>query len=412
MILRRLRTSQYRAFAREAVVELRPLTLLFGYNSAGKSALLRALPLVAESITGASGPLALDGAARGSSFLDVRSRWASGTARMRFGLDWDDGTELDVELVHHASMQREVIETLTLRAPNAPTLTVESDLPDERAEDVAPYRMGEERGRIEFRGWIPQGVMGISRRDELLALGDRLRQTSSSIHWLGALRVPPARLFGLTGVRQRLDVDGAGAGEVLARDSMSPTSEVLKRVDAWYREATRHELQVRAQASGSGQRYYLNLRPLRAPDGVHLSDTGEGMTQVLPVITLGALALLGKLGANPILALEQPELHLHPRAHEHVARFLVEVASKATVVVETHAENLLLAVQLAIASGQIAASNVIVHWVRSTEEGPSYVETIRFDSDARPSQWPPDVFAEDQILKRKILELRHGERAP
>lgn len=136
------------------------------------------------------------------------------------------------------------------------------------------------------------------------------------------------------------------------------------------------------------------------------------MTQVLPVITLGALASLGKLGAAPILALEQPELHLHPRAHEHVARFLVEVASNATVVVETHSENLLLAVQVAIASGQVAAEDVVVHWVRATEEGPSYVETIRFDRAARPSLWPQDVFAEDKALERRILELRHGARVP
>lgn len=73
MILRRFRTSQDRAFARAAVVEPRPLTLLFGCDSAGKSALRRCLPLVAEPITSESGPLALDGAAaRGGSFFELR----------------------------------------------------------------------------------------------------------------------------------------------------------------------------------------------------------------------------------------------------------------------------------------------------------------------------------------------------
>ena len=42
-------------------VELRPLTLFFGYNSAGKSALIRALPLLRDSTrSDLLGPLDLD----------------------------------------------------------------------------------------------------------------------------------------------------------------------------------------------------------------------------------------------------------------------------------------------------------------------------------------------------------------
>ena len=136
------------------------------------------------------------------------------------------------------------------------------------------------------------------------------------------------------------------------------------------------------------------------------------MTQVLPVITLGALAMKGRLGETPILAIEQPELHLHPRAHAHVATHLMAVARHATVVVETHSENFLLAVQLAIASGDIPAEDVILHWVQATDEGPSFVETITFDEKARPSAWPPGVFAEDRDLSRQIIEKRHGLASP
>jgi hypothetical protein len=63
-------------------------------------------------------------------------------------------------------------------------------------------------------------------------------------------------------------------------------------------------------------------------------------------------------------------------------------------------------VQVAIAQGDIPAEDVIVHWVRGTREGPSFVETIHFDDKARPSMWPPGVFAEDRELQRRVLELR------
>jgi AAA15 family ATPase/GTPase len=43
MALSSYMVENYRPFAERTTIELRPLTLLFGYNSAGKSALLRAL---------------------------------------------------------------------------------------------------------------------------------------------------------------------------------------------------------------------------------------------------------------------------------------------------------------------------------------------------------------------------------
>lgn len=68
--------KNYRSFVDRTTIELRPLTLLFGYNNYGKSTLLRILPLLADSLNGQSRtPLALDSpAVRGSHFNDLLSR--------------------------------------------------------------------------------------------------------------------------------------------------------------------------------------------------------------------------------------------------------------------------------------------------------------------------------------------------
>ena len=415
-ILRGVRLVDYRGFVREVSVSLRPLTLLFGYNSAGKSALLRALPLIAESIRSETGPLALDRpAARGSTFKEVRTRWSAGD-RMSFGLDWADRDEsLNMEITHLASTQREVVETLRLRDAERGELRFEIDLADERATDITTYTLDRERGRIRFDGWYPTIVDGFTRADISERLGattSELKRVADSVHWLGAMRSQPARALPLIGSSTRIAEDGAGTIEVLARESLASGSDVIEVVSAWFQQATRHVLEVQQQAAGGTSLFHVELRPLRAPFGIHLADTGEGMTQVLPVITLGALAMKGRLGETPILAIEQPELHLHPRAHAHVATHLMAVARHATVVVETHSENFLLAVQLAIASGDIPAEDVILHWVQATDEGPSFVETITFDEKARPSAWPPGVFAEDRDLSRQIIEKRHGLASP
>lgn len=410
MLLHRVRLKNYRAFVREAAISLRPLTLLFGYNSAGKSALLRALPLIAESIRWKTGPLALNGRATpGSTFRDVRTRWSAGD-RLSFGLDWSDrDASLDVEIAHLASTQREIIEMFRLRDGELGELCFEVDLADERATDITTYALDDEHGRIRFDGWCPadvEGFAGVGVHQRLTELNVKLKRVAHSVHWLGALRAQPERYLPL--VRSSITENGAGTIEVLARESLSVGSNVVQTVSEWFQQATRHELRVREQPVGGTPHFHVELRPLNAPLGIHLADTGEGMTQVLPVITLGALAMNGRLGDSPILAIEDPELHLHPRAHEEVAAYLVEVAKYATVVVETHSENILLKVQLAIATGKLQPEDVIIHWVRATDEGPSFVETITFDEKARPSAWPPGVFAEDRDLARRLIEERHG----
>jgi len=414
MLLRGVRLQNYRAFVREVTISLRPLTLIFGYNSAGKSALLRALPLIAESIRSETGPLSLGGtgrASRGGTFRDVRTRWSPGD-RLLFGLDWADvDASLKIEIVHLASTQRQVIETLRLRDTARGELRFELDIADERAADITTYTCDGEHGRIRFDGWLPSQVEGFTRPDvaeRLRDAGGALKRVAEAVHWLGALRAQPRRHVPIVGSKDRIAEDGAGTIESLARESLAPNSDVIQGVSAWFEKATKHTLAVRQQAAGETPIFHVELLPLRAPLGIHLTDTGEGMAQVLPVITLGALAMAGRLGEAPILAIENPEMHLHPRVHADVADHLIAVAKHATVVVETHSENFMLAVQLAIARGQIATQDVVVHWVSSTEEGPSFVETITFDDKARPSAWPPDVFAEDRELARQLIAQRHG----
>ena len=62
-MLSAFRVREYRCFRDWTEIELRPLTLLFGYNGAGKSALIRLLPALMESVRAQGAPLALEGKA-------------------------------------------------------------------------------------------------------------------------------------------------------------------------------------------------------------------------------------------------------------------------------------------------------------------------------------------------------------
>ncbi|WP_020503887.1 AAA family ATPase [Lamprocystis purpurea] len=67
-----LKLQAYRSFRDETSIDIRPLTLLYGFNQAGKSTLVRLLALLADSLAPGAGPLDLRSpAARGATFKEL-----------------------------------------------------------------------------------------------------------------------------------------------------------------------------------------------------------------------------------------------------------------------------------------------------------------------------------------------------
>ena len=82
----------------------------------------------------------------------------------------------------------------------------------------------------------------------------------------------------------------------------------------------------------------------------NLIDVGYGVSQVLPVITE-----LRRRDACPMMLLQQPEVHLHPRAQAALGTLLCEVAaSRRQLVVETHGDYLIDRVRMAVRDGDTA----------------------------------------------------------
>lgn len=424
--------NNYRAFADPTRLELRPLTLLFGYNSAGKSALLRWLPIVAASTEAdATSALALDAdAARGATFDEILSRYASSGAKLSLGLEWSsvdtsEAIDLELRLLWESRKKQQIVEHLRVEGGAEPhgldaSWTLDVDAPVEQRRYAVRIDDGPVHERaISFEGLVPDpGAFEGSAAEDLMAkLAACMRRMRSDTHWLTALRAVPDRSTVLGAPPRRMGSNGARAGEFLAHDRRDDGS-LLARVSQWYEKATGHRLDVRIDSVASEDRFSLVLVSEGSAEPIHvpLLDTGEGMAQVLPVLVLGALAGLGRLGDTPVLLLEHPELHLHPGLHPALAEFFCELAAQlpgSTTIIETHSENLLLRVQLAIARGELSADRVIVHWVRSLSEGPAVVDSVTFDELARPQgDWPPGVFSADIRLARELLELRRKRGAP
>ena len=124
----------------------------------------------------------------------------------------------------------------------------------------------------------------------------------------------------------------------------------------------------------------------KSTDMVSIADVGFGLSQTLPVV-------VALLVAEPeqLVYLEQPEIHLHPRAQANLAQLLVDAANRGVrVVVETHSELLIRRVQSLIAEDKIAAEKVKLHWFSQDDNGFTKVTTAELDETGAFGDWPED----------------------
>jgi hypothetical protein len=123
-----------------------------------------------------------------------------------------------------------------------------------------------------------------------------------------------------------------------------------------------------------------------AHDLVSIADVGFGVSQSLPVIVALLAAQPGQL-----VYLEQPEIHLHPLAQRGLAGVLCDAVEKGVATVaETHSAILLREIQTLIATGRLRKEDVALHWLRRNDQGETTVKTAELDDKGAYGDWPED----------------------
>jgi energy-coupling factor transporter ATP-binding protein EcfA2 len=99
----------------------------------------------------------------------------------------------------------------------------------------------------------------------------------------------------------------------------------------------------------------FQVRVKSAGPDANLVDVGYGVSQALPIIVDSILA-----PKNRVVLVQQPEVHLHPKAQAALGSFFCELARDNTkqFVIETHSDYLVDRVRMAVAQGQISAESV------------------------------------------------------
>jgi predicted ATPase len=388
----------------EADVEIRPLTILAGANSSGKSSLLQPLLLLKQTLEaqGNPGPLRLDGPnvlfTRAEQFLHRRPGETVGEFSVELRLEGgktvgaafdtkEDGADVVATSLqadgHRHELRRGMAGDALLTALPAPVREQLGTV----LGDYAPC-VESSRCFLEARGFAttadghrlvwPYPVF-MPARDAGAALLDLVH--------VPAWRGNPGRDHAAMGVGPRFPgrFDWYAASVCLhwQQSGDCRLAEVGRQlgllglataVDACALEGHLVELRVpRTRAGGRA-------------DLVSIADVGFGVSQVLPTVVALLAAAPGQL-----VYIEEPEIHLHPRAQLAMATLLAESARRGVrAIVETHSDLLILGVQTLVAQGEVDPALVKLHWFTRDDGGVTTVESRDLDAAGRYGDWPED----------------------
>lgn len=362
---------------------LAPLTLVFGKNNSGKSAVVRLPRLLLAGLACDDDrvlPLEVRGLKYSGRFVDI-VHGGDFFRRPTFGIfarHGDQQLELSATLYSPGALAVDKppqIWSYKMREPE------EVDLPPPTVKKVS---------RMPFRGLLPANSHWDSWRTAAAGLLDEM------VH-LGPMRavIQPAYVEEQSEV---LGLDGRQAPQWLRADP-----ELMDAVGSWFE---RHMDGWRLSLSQGNESFFLRVGMSRAM-ATNLAHAGEGLQQVLPVVVHQLWRQRQKLGTF-LDVVEQPELHLHDAAQAPLADLFIETAlqGRGPVLVETHSEPILLRVQRRVAEGSLPHDRVALYFVEITAEG-SKLRPILLNSTGEVDWWPEGVFEEDF---HEVAAMRRAQR--
>ncbi|HEB71341.1 MAG TPA: DUF3696 domain-containing protein [Nitrospirae bacterium] len=425
----------YKSIAKECTIKIRPLTILAGANSSGKSSIMQPLLLLKQTLEAPIDPgaLRLNGPnVNFSSATELLSKIKPTQCSNKF----------------YVKIEKNNISKLTTVFRNKPTkgFNVEK-MTYVNSEDVKQnasiwpkmtYKEILDNSSNMIKGLFKDLSHSIKRDKEIsdkfeltvsldrCFLGIDLSSGGKKAFSFGPLISPSqnfksyiANLIHLPGLRgnpERAYIKTPAIGPAFPGIFTGYTAGIISH----WKESDKKkltELENALKTLGLSQRVNVNalddttveLKVSRIPKGHHrglsnmvnIADVGFGVSQTLPVVVALLVAEPGQL-----VYLEQPEIHLHPKARIKMAEILVDAANRGVrVVVETHSALLLKSIQTLVAQGKLKSDKAILHWFnQNKKDGTTEISSADLDDSGAFGDWPEDFGEVELSIESQYIE--------
>ncbi|MDU0306730.1 AAA family ATPase [Rhizobium sp. 10PS4] len=437
-MLRFLRVRNFRAY-RDHKFDFKRINIFIGANNSGKSTVLSAINLLAQTHTesrGRASPLVLNGPYEQlGTYQDV----VHGN-NVRTSLGFDIGFEkYEVSFdIKYRTQRREIEVSRFSLFENGDELysfqsrSSKNDIKLQRVNIEEIFGQKALR-RPEFIGFWPYQpeinrfapgerladeksrkiVERVSRglRNSEILLRNILRQFDT----LSPFRDQPQRTYLHTGETPReIGRTGSSAITLLANDSSRRGAMrigIEDQVSEWLRvNGIAKEIRVK---SLTPRHFEICIVDFKGKEH-NICDVGFGCSQVLPVLVGGLNLFLSpeRSRRQPIFVVQEPEIHLHPNAQASLGSFFVGLSqSGGQQFIETHSDNLVLRIARHVAHGEVDIDDVKIFFVKD-ENGDKYVTDIKINSKGIfEPEWPGGFFPQRQFESLQLARARiSGEK--
>lgn len=130
---------------------------------------------------------------------------------------------------------------------------------------------------------------------------------------------------------------------------------------------------------------------------VDISDVGFGVSQVLPILVEGL-----RIKEGETLLLEQPEIHLHPKLQMQLTDFFIAMAlDNKNTIIETHSEHVINRLVRRSLQDERISKLINIYFIDEN----SNIELIKIDKGKGIVNWPKNFFDQAADEQREILKL-------
>ena len=367
----KIKFSSYKLFKSEQELELKPITVLFGKNNTGKSAVSKLPIIISQGLKGE-------------------------------GIKWEYLLENDNE---NSIELGNAFRDLIYNRNEFGFLNIEFN----KGENSFGFSYNENEGFLE----IKKNEIEILDVENYKSIKDFVKSEDLDfdVEFIDSIRKETEIRYSKASEKYKtIGVKGQNAINLLISSS-DENSELIKNVSKWIKDNFEGwELDISKNSSKTSDTYELILkRKNNSP--INIRQTGQGIQQVYPLLVNSFL----KYDDATLTILQEPETHLHPAAHGNLAERFVNSCLENTnrkFLIETHSLNFILRIRALIAKKLIKPDFFNLYYVDFLEDkNESILRKIEIteDGDIKNNDWPNNVFDESLIEISTIIQAQNED---
>lgn len=439
--------ENFKCFKDQQSINLKPITVLLGCNSSGKTSIIQALLLIKQTleVVYSYSPLVLNGKyvdlgwfrdisyehlddnliKIGINLPNIASKQILRFKKRQMYLEKEDVlTEIEIEITFKFNKSKKLIQLKHYHLKDTEgKLSLELDLIRTNYNYHLESSLGEVKyvkkgkSKVNFANIFTPMIMDLHRPYRLKMIDEyddyyskiisRIFQEIrfvtdndfSYLRYIGPLRNSPQRYYAFSGATgDYVGFKGENAFNVLYLERLEKKykRKILDNINKWLvKSGFNSEIIVESISE--------NLYKIKIDDKImntesNISDFGFGLSQFLPI-----LIQISRISENETIIVEQPELHLNPRLQAEIADIFIEKARKNSFIIETHSEHLIARIQRRIAEGKLENKDVIIYFFARGKDRVT-VDKLEINKYGEIPNWPKGFFEDEYIDRLKQLK--------